>query len=329
MERLYDFCRPENHLGNVGLGLGVWSLVDIFLNGVLPIFAIGAIGYFLGRIGTFDAAMATAINRFVFYIAIPALGFRLIIHAPLEEFSLALLSGFLISELVVYGIGFAVGRYLFNADAKEAVLLGLACALTNHIMFVLPIAVALFGEQVTAPIIAIITMDVILLFSMTLIIMEIMSAHEGTVKEVAGKIARNPPVVAMISGLAVALGGIEMPQSVDVFLDFTGAAAAPCALFSMGIILSQGQAPGRAMLPVAITAIKLLVHPALAWLLLVTFLDLPMAVAAPAMMVAAAPCGAMSFVLALNYKVHVDAISRAILYSSIGSLVTITLAAAL
>jgi predicted permease len=54
-----------------------------------------------------------------------------------------------------------------------------------------------------------------------------------------------------------------------------------------------------------------------------------MTVAAPAMMVAAAPCGAMSFVLALNYKVRVDAISRAILYSSIGSLVTITLAAVL
>jgi predicted permease len=273
--------------------------------------------------------MATAINRFVFYIAIPALGFKLIIHAPLEEFSFALLSGFFISELAIYGAGFAVGRFLFNADVKEAVLLGLACALTNHIMFVLPIAVTLFGEEAAAPIVAIITMDVIVLFSVTLIIMEIMSSQEGSIKEVLGKICRNPPVMAMVSGLAVAISNIEVPKSFDVFLDFSGAAAAPCALFSMGIILSQRQEPGRALLPVVITAIKLLIHPALAWLLLVTFLDLPMTVAAPAMMVAAAPCGAMSFVLALNYKVRVDAISRAILYSSIGSLVTITLAAVL
>lgn len=304
-------------------------MADIFLNGVLPIFAIGAIGYFLGRIGIFDAAMASAINRFVFYVAIPALGFRLIIHAPLEEFSLALLSGFLIAELAIYGAGFAVGRFLFKADMKEAILLGLACALTNHIMFVLPIAVTLFGEAAAAPIVAIITMDVIVLFTVTLIIMEVMSSEQGSIKEVLGKIVRNPPVMAMVSGLALALGNIEIAGSVDVFLDFTGAAAAPCALFSMGIILSRRQEPGRALLPVAITAIKLLLHPALAWLLLVTFLDLPMTVAAPAMMVAAAPCGAMSFVLALNYKVRVDAISRAILYSSIGSLVTITLAAAL
>ena len=119
------------------------------------------------------------------------------------------------------------------------------------------------------------------------------------------------------------------PKSFDVFLDFSGAAAAPCALFSMGIILSQPVQPGRASLPVLITAIKLLLHPILAWLLLVTLFDLPWATTTPAMMVAAAPCGAMSFVLALNYKVRVDAISRAILYTSIGSLVTITLAAAL
>lgn len=304
-------------------------MIEIFLDGVLPIFAVGAIGYVLGRIGTFDAAMASAINRFVFFVAIPALGFRLIVHAPIEEFSLALLSGFLLSELVIYGCGFAIGRFLFNADAKEAVLLGLACALTNHVLFVLPIAVTLFGEDMAAPIVAIITMDVILLFSMTLILMEIMSSDEGSISEVLGKIARNPPVMAMASGLAIALGNIEMPKSIDVFLEFAGTAAAPCALFSMGIILSQRQEPGRALLPVAITAVKLLVHPILAWLLLVTLLDLPSALSTPAMMVAAAPCGAMSFVLALNYHVRVDAISRAILYSSIGSLVTITLAAML
>ncbi len=101
-------------------------MVDIFVGGVLPIFAIGAIGYVLGRIGTFDAAMATAINRFVFYVGVPCLGFRLIVHAPIEEFDLSLLSGFFISELAMYGCGFAVGRFLFDTDVKEAVLLGLA-----------------------------------------------------------------------------------------------------------------------------------------------------------------------------------------------------------
>ena len=49
----------------------------------------------------------------------------------------------------------------------------------------------------------------------------------------------------------------------------------------------------------------------------------------PAIMTAAAPCGLMSFMLALNYKVKVDFIARAILISSVFSTVTISLAAAL
>ena len=49
----------------------------------------------------------------------------------------------------------------------------------------------------------------------------------------------------------------------------------------------------------------------------------------PAIMVAAAPCGVMAFMLALNYGVRVDAIARAIFYTSIGSLATVTLAAGL
>ena len=43
----------------------------------------------------------------------------------------------------------------------------------------------------------------------------------------------------------------------------------------------------------------------------------------------AAPCGLMSFMLALNYKVQADVIAKAILISSVGSTVTISLAAGL
>jgi predicted permease len=45
----------------------------------------------------------------------------------------------------------------------------------------------------------------------------------------------------------------------------------------------------------------------------------------PAMLVAAGPTGAMPFVLALQYQAPVAAIARAILISTLGSLVTVTL----
>jgi malonate transporter and related proteins len=304
-------------------------MLDIFAGGVLPIFAIGALGFLFGRLGTFDAATAGAINRFAFYVGIPALGLRLITNAPLEDFNFALLAGFFATEVVMYGCGFAVARFLFKVDLRESILLGLTCALTNHILFVLPIAINLFGEEAAAPIIAIVTMDSILLFSLTSMTMDIMTHREASVGQLLGKIVRNPPVVAMGSGLLVAISGLSVPGNVDVFLKFAGASAAPCSLFALGVILSQRQKSDRPLLPVIITLIKLIIHPAIAWLLLITFFELPSTLTTPAMMVAAAPCGAMAFVLALNYQVRVAAIARAILYSSVASLATITFAASL
>lgn len=83
------------------------------------------------------------------------------------------------------------------------------------------------------------------------------------------------------------------------------------------------------MLPVSLTAVKLLLHPALVWGMLSLLAVTATVMTIPVMMVAAAPCGTMAIVLALNYQARLDTIARLILYSSIGSLVTITLAASL
>ena len=304
-------------------------MLDQLLNGVLPVFGIGAVGYLLGLRGTFDFNMAMALNKFVMFVAMPALGFQLLANAPLAEFNLAMLGGYFVTELLMYATGFLIARRVFKTDVMEAALLGLAIALTNHILFVLPIAITLFGEAAVTPIVAIISMDGMLIFSGSLILMDVLATKDASLGHTIGKIARNPTLVAMALGLAVGLLGLSVPTGFDVFMDFLGGTASPVLLFALGIILSQKASGSRPMLPVAITGVKLVVHPVLAWAIFAGVLHLAPEVRNPAMMVAAAPCGVMAFMLALNYGVRVDAIARAILYSSIGSLVTVTVAAAL
>ncbi len=304
-------------------------MLDHLLNGVLPVFGIGAVGYFFGRRGTFDFNMAMALNKFVMFVAMPALGFQLLANAPLAEFNFAMLGGYFVTEVLLYTAAFLIARLVFKTDVMEAALLGLAVALTNHILFVLPIAITLFGDTAVTPIVAIISMDGMVIFSGSLILMEVLAGKNGPFGQTLGKIARNPPLVAMSLGLVVGLLGVSVPTGFDVFLGFLGGTASPVLLFALGIILSQRASGSRPKLPVAITGVKLMVHPLLAWAVFAGVLQLAPEVRNPAMMVAAAPCGVMAFMLALNYGVRVDAIARAILYSSIGSLVTVTLAAAL
>lgn len=304
-------------------------MLEPLLNGVLPVFGIGAVGYFFGRRGAFDFNMAMTLNKFVMFVAVPALGFQLLANAPLEEFNLPMLAGYFFTELVMFTIGFLIARRLFKTDVMEAALLGLVIALTNHILFILPISTTLFGEAAVTPIVAIISMDGLLLFSGSLILMDVLASKGASPGQMLGKIARNPPLVALALGLAAGLSGFSAPKGLDVFLNLLSATASPVLLFALGVILSQKSRVSQPMLPVALTGIKLFVHPLLAWIIFAGVLQLPPEVRNPAMMVAAAPCGVVAFMLALNYGVRVEAIARAILYSSIGSLLTVSLAASL
>src|SRR6056300_876621 len=180
-------------------------MLDQLLNGVLPVFGIGAVGYFLGLRGTFDFNLAMALNKFVMFVAMPALGFQLLANAPLAEFNFAMLGGYFVTEVVMYAVGFLIARWIFKTDVMEAALLGLAIALTNHILFVLPIAVTLFGEAAATPIVAIISMDGLLIFSGSLVLMDVLSTKGASLGHTLGKIVRNPPLIAFVLGLAVGL----------------------------------------------------------------------------------------------------------------------------
>ncbi len=75
----------------------------------------------------------------------------------------------------------------------------------------------------------------------------------------------------------------------------------------------------------AISGLKLVVMPLVAWALIYLAFPISPEWSNPAMLVAAGPTGAMPFVLALQYQVPVAAIARTILISTLGSLVTVTL----
>ena len=303
-------------------------MFDHFLNGVLPIFSIGLLGFLLGKrqIFNFDAAMV--LNKFVMLIGVPSLIFLLLSKAPMSEFNFKMLSGYFFVEIIIYLSGFLIAKFMFHRDTKESVLIGLCIALTNHVLFALPIAETLFGKEYTKPIIAIISMDGLILFAGTIILLDFLSTKDPTLADTFKKIILNPPLLAVLMGLIFGLSRSKIPVGIEVFLNAVAVSASPVLLFALGIILSRPY-KGNLALPLAMTLIKLVIHPIFAGIIFTAALVLPTEIKNPAIMTAAAPCGLMSFMLALNYKVSVDVIARAILISSVGSTITISLAAAL
>ena len=295
---------------------------------VFPIFAIGAFGFLLGKMRTFDVAAAFSINRFVMFVCMPALCIEFLALAHVESFDFLLLFGYFLSEVILFSLGVFISKYIFRLLNSEALLIGLALALTNHVLFVLPIADELFEEAKTLTIISIITMDGLVVFSLTLIAMDILSNSDQPLSVTIKAIFTNPPLVGIVIGLVVSLNNLELPRGIMFFLEKLGGTATPALLFSLGIMLSYQKKITPTKLIVSMSSLKLIIHPLLAWLIItLLFGGHYPEIHSTALMVAAAPSGVMAYMLAVNYNVSVDRISPIILYTSIGSLITVSMAA--
>ncbi|MBL4786251.1 MAG: AEC family transporter [Cohaesibacteraceae bacterium] len=302
-------------------------MFDVFFNAVLPIFVVVAIGFAFARNGSMDMSVATGLNRFMFYFAVPILLFRLVSRVQVDQFEWLFLLAYFIAELTIYVAGYAIARKVFRRKKDEALLLGMAVCFSNHVFFVLPISSALFGEAATLPVVAIISLDAVVLFAGTILILETAKNKQDgkSLFSLLPLIAKNPQILAIATGVLFNFFDPARSVGFDLFTKFVGDAAAPCALFALGIILAQQRSQDGLTLPLVFAGLKLVAMPAIAWVLIANLVQMDSSWTAPTLLVAAGPAGAMPFVFALQYKIPVSDIAMTILLSTLGSLITVTL----
>jgi predicted permease len=141
-------------------------------------------------------------------------------------------------------------------------------------------------------------------------------------------LVKHPMLQAIAAGLLVNLAEIPLHDGINTFTHFVGAAASPIALFALGIILTATASRSFDKMALSVVGLKVIVHPLLAWLMFsgAAALANP-AWTSTALLVSAGPCGLMPFVLAVQYKVNVATIARAVGYSTVISLVTLAVMA--
>lgn len=301
-------------------------MLDALLNSVLPIFAIVGIGMAFSRLKLFDVEGATALNRFVYYIAVPIMLFRLLALGDFGRFDWLLLLGYLATELALYALSFFIFWKVLKRGVAESILLALAVIFANHFFYVLPIAVAHFGPAIAPQIGALIAVDVVLFYGGTVVLLELIGGRSNRVSGVQTilKVVANPPIIAISLGVLASLLKLPLDNGLGVFAKFVGDAAAPCSLFALGVVLAAQKYKGGQLVPWIIVAVKLLGVPLAAFLVLVFGFGFELPRVAAAIIVTAGPVGAMPFVLALQYGEPNAEIARAILLSTGISLATLT-----
>jgi predicted permease len=299
------------------------------LNVVFPIFAIMAAGYAAGRFRLLGSESSEALNRFVYFIALPALFFVSMARVSLAEvFNLPFLGAYGGGAAVTFVIAVVVAKYAFPNRLGALGLAGLSAIFANTGYMGIPLLMLAYGEAGMLPAIisTILNGAVIMAFGIVLLELDV---HQGegsltVLKNALRGVVRSPLVLSAVAGLAVSGFGIPLPQAVGTFCDILGASAGPCALFAIGLFM-VGKSPTAGAVEVSwLVFLKLLVQPLITWLLAFHLFTMEPVWAAGAVIQSALPTGALVFVLAQQYGIYVQRSTAVIMASTVISLVTLS-----
>ncbi|MBM3582081.1 MAG: hypothetical protein FJX37_08970, partial [Alphaproteobacteria bacterium] len=142
------------------------------LDVVLPVFAIILAGYAAGRMGWLGEASSDALNRFVYYCALPALFFGSLARIePARIFDPAFLAAYTGGQLAVFVAAFASARLLFKNSPAEASLFAMGGIFANSGYMGVPLALVAFGADGIPPtIVATVFMSMIFIALVTILI---------------------------------------------------------------------------------------------------------------------------------------------------------------
>ena len=296
----------------------------------LPFFGLIVLGYGTGQLRKTPAEGLAWLNFFVFYLALPALFFQLIAEAPLEEltnwsFILATIFG----TYCTFAIAFSIAALTSRGNIPVATIQGLVGSYSNSGYMAPGLTLAAFGTAAAVPTALIFSFESALLFTLVPLMMALGSPERTPpvvlLATVGRKIFLHPFMIAIILGYVAAASGVRPPQAIDALLTLLRSAAAPCALFALGVSFSLR--PPRAIgmeLPVLVF-IKLFVHPMVVYLLLSWIGGFDPVWVFTAVLMAALPPAANVFVLARQYDVYAEPASTAIVIGTLVSIVTVTL----
>ena len=215
------------------------AVIDV----VLPVFGLILLGFLAGRVGVLGQESTEALNRFVYWFALPALFFVGMSRAPVSEaFDPAYIATFLSCAAIASATVVVVARLAFRGGAAQTTMGAFIGGFSNSGYMGIPFFAAAFGAAGQLPVIVVSVLNGAVIVSIAAVAVELAQNRSAGLLRAIGEAGRsvisNPLIAAMAAGILWSGAGLGMPRAFTVFFDLLGACAGPCALFAVGLFLA-------------------------------------------------------------------------------------------
>ncbi|KAB0266162.1 AEC family transporter [Microvirga brassicacearum] len=302
------------------------ELIGLF-NLLAPFFGLIGLGFFCGRVVRQPEAGLAWMQFFLIYIALPCLFFRLIADKPLDQLAnWPFIAATTVSTFLAFLLAFGTG-FRHTPDLPQSVMQGVAGSYSNVGYMGPPLVLGALGAGASAPVVLIFVFDNLLLFSLVPLLMSVAGVEKlslaATARKILWRILTHPFNVATMLGISASYFHLSLPQAADQMVTWLSGAAAPCALFILGVTVAMRPLWRIPEGVPALVVIKLIVHPVLIWLVLSAIGDFGPVWTYAAITMAALPPALNIFVVATQYNVGVERASACVLIGTLASMVTL------
>jgi len=296
---------------------------------VIPVFALIVLGNLAVRFKLFPSEGVRGLVQFVNNFATPCLLFNAMATADFATtFNWGVILPFYAGSIAALVFGIIVARRFFRNKPGEGVASGFAAMFTNTVLIGIPILQRAYGDAALATAFTIIAFHASVLITIGMLVMELVRRDGAPLHRALGvafvRIVSNPLLWGIVLGVAANLSGITLVEPAQAFITMMSAAVTPVALFGLGGALNEYRLSDNWGQALSMALLKLVLHPAIAWVLMVPILKVDHEYARYGVLLAAMPSGINAYVFATYYNRGVNIATNTVLISTVLSILSVS-----
>lgn len=303
--------------------------MSIVTETVLFVFGLVGLGYLAGLAGYLKPQVGESLAEFAVGVALPLLLFNTMSSADFRgAVPWKLWAAYFTAVVFAWTAGHLITTRFFGRDAQAGVVGGVSSAFSNLLLLGIPFMQGVFGKAGVETLSLVIAVHLPSMLMASIVLFQLFG-RDGTLhpmqalKVFARKMAGNPLIVGVLTGLAFRLAGLDLPQFAERIVVSLAGIAGPLALFAMGLGLRRHGISGSVAPALALSLVKLVLMPAVA-LGASLALRLPPEVVRVVVCAAALPAGVNSYLIATQFGTGQALASNVMTIATAGAVLTVS-----
>lgn len=302
-------------------------MVAIALRTIIPIFFLTGVGFFSRKFVILKEGDERVLSAYVYYWALPALLFANIAELEFNSETLRFMAAGIMPVLIVFFLYFLISK-IFSISRNTNYLLTISTTFGSWGFFGIPFIMFAFParEAERLAILALVSIAVVTVTgSITMLEYQKLdnpSLWKG-LSTVGRRLARNPLIISIVLGTAVALLGLKIPPPLLKPIHMLGSTTAAVAIVLLGAFL-YGRKYTNLKYAIRLSILKAVFLPMIAFFI-VKFFNLTELQRSVIILMHAMPAALSMIVLSERYDFHKEIFASLILITSIAAAIYLNL----